>query len=319
MTDLSKEFRQLEVIRRRERGTITMLLIAAGAMGLFAIWILILAVKAGGQGEGILEYLSMGLFILAGWIIYRVTVARNRYRGAYKSQVIPALVRSLQPGMTYQSEGHFSDDWFYRSGLYKQYYNIFESEDYLTGSIGETDFKIGEIKVQSETTSYRDGRKETDTETIFDGLFAVAEFPRECRGSIFVVPDFAERHFAWLGRAFQKLRTDHGEQLLRVENPEFEKAFVVRATDPVEAIEVLTPELQEQILILRSRFGRDLRLAFKPSQLFIAIPSSKDWFEPRMSRPASCPKQIRDLLRQLTACFQIVEDLNLNTRIWTEE
>ena len=101
---------------------------------------------------------------------------------AYKSQVIPALVRSLQPDMDYQSEGHFKDDLFYRSGLYEQYYNIFESEDVLKGSIGETEFQIGEIKVQCETTSYENGEKRREIETIFDGLFAVAAFPRECGG-----------------------------------------------------------------------------------------------------------------------------------------
>ena len=90
---------------------------------------------------------------------------------AYKSQVIPALVRSLQPDMDYQSEGHFKDDLFYRSGLYEQYYNIFESEDVLKGSIGETEFQIGEIKVQCETTSYENGEKRREIETIFDGLF----------------------------------------------------------------------------------------------------------------------------------------------------
>ena len=264
MRELSKEFRQLEAIRQRERTTITILLIAAGLIGLCAIVVLIGNVK-GGQLD-ILFHLSGGLFCLALWVLFvQVPAAQKRYRSAYKSQVIPALVRSLQPDMSYQSEGHFNDDWFYRSGLYKDHYNIFESEDVLTGSIGETDFQIGEIKVQSETTSFRNGQKETDTETIFDGLFAVAAFPQECRGSIFVVPDFAERHFGWLGRSFQRVGSDHNEHLLRINNAEFEKAFVVRATDPEEALEVLTSEMQEQILTLRARFGRDLRLALKPS------------------------------------------------------
>ena len=236
---------------------------------------------------------------------------------AYKSQVIPALVRSLQPDMDYQSEGHFKDDLFYRSGLYEQYYTIFESEDVLKGSIGETEFQIGEILVQCETTSYENGREKREIETIFDGLFAVAGFPRECRGSIFVVPDFAEKYFGMLGAKFQKVGSGLGQHLLRIDNPEFEKAFIVRATDPAEAITVLTPELQEQILTLRARFGRDLRLAFKPSQLFIAIPSSKDWFEPKMSRPASSHAQVSALSQQLKACFKIVEDLSLNKSVWT--
>ena len=311
MRNLSKEFRQLEAIRQRERIHFTMLLIVGVLFVLLAIWVMIVA------AEGLSGYLCAALMIPAFWGFSGASRARGRYCEAYKSQVIPALVRSLQPDMDYQSEGHFNDDWFYRSGLYEQYYTIFESEDVLKGSIGETEFQIGEIMVQCETTSYENGREQREIETIFDGLFAVAGFPRECRGSIFVVPDFAEKYFGMLGAKFQKVGSGLGQHLLRIDNPEFEKAFIVRATDPAEAITVLTPELQEQILTLRARFGRDLRLAFKPSQLFIAIPSSKDWFEPKMSRPASSHAQVSALAQQLKACFKIVEDLNLNKSVWT--
>ena len=115
-----------------------MLLIVGVLFVLLAIWAMILA-----DGEGPLSYLAAALFIPAFWGFSGASRARGRYCEAYKSQVIPALVRSLQPDMDYQSEGHFNDDWFYRSGLYEQYYNIFESEDVLKGSIGETEFQIG--------------------------------------------------------------------------------------------------------------------------------------------------------------------------------
>ena len=315
VTDLSQQFRQLEDIRQGERIRFTMLLIVGVLVVVLAIWVIIFAAKQGAEG---LKYLFMALLVVAGSVFHGAFRARGRYCEAYKSQVIPALVQSLQPDMSYRSGGHFNDDLFYRSGLYEQYYNIFESEDVLKGSIGETEFQIGEIKVQGETTSYKNGKEQREIVTIFDGLFAVAAFPRECQGSIFVVPDFAEKYFGMLGAKFQKVESGLNQHVLRVDNPEFEKAFIVRATDPAEAVTVLTPELQEQILILRARFGNDLRLAFKPSQLFIAIPSSRDWFEPRLSRPASSPLQVEHLVNQLKACFQIVEDLNLNTRIWTK-
>ena len=77
--------------------------------------------------------------------------------------------------------------------------------------------------------------------------------------------------------------------------------------------------MQKRMLALRTRLGKDLRFAFKGSEVFIAIPSTKDWFEPKLSQIASSPRQVRGLLNQLLACFEIVEDLNLNTRIWTKE
>ena len=319
VTALSKELEQLETLRRHERKTRAAWLIGGGALLLFPLTTLIAGLKAGGNGGGL--YLALVLLLLGLSVLFhQVGRARKRYCAAYKSQVIPALVRSLQPDMAYYREGNFGEHWFQNSGLYEQEYNLYESEDYLTGYIGETDFQIGEILVQHET-AWRDehGQKQTRTKTIFDGLLAVAAFPGKFAGDVFIIPDFAEKHFAWLGRAFQKLGTDHDEDLLRIDNPEFERAFVVRATDPEKAIELLTPEMQEQILTLRTRLGKDLRLAIRGAQLFIAIPSSKDWFEPRIARPASCPDQVQDLLRQLTACFRIVEDLSLNTRIRTRE
>jgi hypothetical protein len=320
VTGLSDEFHQLEAIRRKELRKKRVAVLATVLCGWFSLTMVAASLKLGtGDSD---RWSALGALALIGTLVLCslfVFGPGARYRAAYKSQVIPALVRSIQPDMAYYSEGNFGQHWFYNSGLYKQEYNVYESEDYLTGYIGETDFQIGEILVQNETTYRSDGETRTSTKTIFDGLLAVAAFPGELQGDVFVIPDFAEKHFGWLGRAFQKLGTDHGEHLLRGENPEFEKAFVVRATDPLEASYILTPEMQKQILTLRTRLGKDLRLAFRGPQVFIAIPSTKDWFEPKFSRPASSPDQVRGLLNQLSACFEIVEDLNLNTRIWTKE
>ena len=128
VTDLSQQFRQLEDIRQGERIRFTMLLIVGVLVVVLAIWVIIFAAKQGAEG---LKYLFMALLVVAGSVFHGAFRARGRYCEAYKSQVIPALVQSLQPDMSYRSGGHFNDDLFYRSGLYEQYYNIFESEDVL--------------------------------------------------------------------------------------------------------------------------------------------------------------------------------------------
>ncbi len=320
VTGLSDEFHQLEAIRRKELWTKRVAVLATVLCGWFSLTMFAASLKFGTGDSDRLSALGalalIGTLVLCSLFVFGPGA---RYRAAYKSQVVPALVRSIQPDMAYYSDGGFGEHWFYQSGLYHREYNCYSSEDYLTGYVGETDFQIGEILVQNETTYWEDGNEETSTKTIFRGLFAVADFHKKLQGELFVIPDFAERNFGWLGRAFQKLGTDYEEHLLRVENPEFEKAFVVRATDPVEAGHILTPDMQERMLALRTRLGKDLRFAFNGSRVYIAIPSTKDWFEPKLSERASSPSQVRGLLNQLSACFQIVEDLNLNTRIWTKE
>jgi hypothetical protein len=51
----------------------------------------------------------------------------------------------------------------------------------------------------------------------------------------------------------------------------------------------------------------------------MTISNKDDWFEPMLSRPAHDPGQMTSVLAQMSSCFQIVEDMNLNTRIWTKE
>ncbi len=73
------------------------------------------------------------------------------------------------------------------------------------------------------------------------------------------------------------------------------------------------------MLALRGRLNEDVRFAFRSSHLYMTIPNKDDWFEPRLSRPAHDPGQMTSVLAQMSSCFQIVEDMNLNTRIWTKE
>jgi hypothetical protein len=74
-----------------------------------------------------------------------------------------------------------------------------------------------------------------------------------------------------------------------------------------------------RLLAMKDRFGRDLRVAFKESSVVIAVPQSQRFLEPSMSRPATDPEQVRGFLSELDAFLRIVEELDLNTRIWTKE
>lgn len=143
----------------------------------------------------------------------------------------------------------------------------------------------------------------------------MADFHKEFHGELAVLPDVAEKHFGWFGRKLQTL----GGNLQRMENPEFEKAFVVRGADAVEARYILTPDMQERLLALRGRLNDGVRFAFKESQVYIGFSNKGNWFEGDLKRTAHDRGQMREILGQMACCFNIVQDLNLNTRIWTKE
>lgn len=304
-----EEFRQ-EIQRKRKKGyqAISLCVLACGAVGLLGLRVL----PPFGVLFGIIP------FLIACFIIHAKFFGHDRatYEREYKSRVIGGMTRSLEPGMEYHPEQGLPEHWFHSSGLYSgSDVDRYSCEDLFQGRIGKTSLWFSEIHAEDKRTrTDSKGRTQTYYVTIFKGLLFVADFHKHFRSDVIVTPDFAEATFGRLGRMFQKL----GGNLEQMESPEFEKAFVVRATDPVESRYVLTPDMQERMLALRGRLGNDVRFAFRSSHVHMTIPNRDDWFEPHIAQPAHDQSQMNAFLGQMAACFQIVEDLNLNTRIWTK-
>lgn len=237
------------------------------------------------------------------------------YQYEYKKRIIGGMTKVLEPQMGYHPERGLPENWFHTSGLYSGDVDRYSSQDLFEGRIGSTNLWFAEVHAEDKRTrTDSKGRRQTYYVTIFRGLLVVADFHKDFRSDLLVAPDFAEKTFGWFGRKLQKL----GGNVQRMENPEFEQAFVVQGTDAVEARYILTPDMQERLLSLRGRLGGDLRVAFRNSHVFMGIPNDADWFEPNWNEPASSLRQMRTFLSQMAACFRIVEDLDLNTRIWTK-
>ena len=238
------------------------------------------------------------------------------YQAGYKSKVISGVTRLIQPGMTYQPDRGISEHSFQKMGLYSGDIDRYHSEDLFAGRIGKTSLMFAEAHAEDKRTrTDSKGKSETYWVTIFQGLLCIVDFNKEFRSWVTVKPDFAESSFGWLGRKVQGLSGD----LIRLESPEFERAFVVHGGDQVAARYILTPDLQERLLELRRWFGDDIRLAFHNSKLHLTIPNTDNWFEPSIKRPAHDLSQMHDFIHQMTSIFRLVEMLDLNTRIWTKQ
>jgi len=72
----------------------------------------------------------------------------------------------------------------------------------------------------------------------------------------------------------------------------------------------------ERILRYQQRTGEELRLSFVEGCVFIAIPASRDLFEPRVLSSILDRSLLKEYLAKLELTTDIVDELNLNTRIW---
>lgn len=192
----------------------------------------------------------------------------------------------------------------------------YSPEDLFHGKVGETEVYFSEVKAERrDSTTDSNGRSRTKWVTLFDGVFFMADFHKDFTTWATVTPDFAEKTFGWLGEKLQNM----GGNVVRLENPEFEKAFVVRGGDQVQVRYILTPDMQSRLLDLRATLNRRMMLAFKDSRVIMLFNVKENWFEPNVSESAHNAWQIKKFVHEMQTCCSIVEDLNLNTRIWTKQ
>ena len=262
------------------------------------------------------------LWFIGGMILYhyRAGSLGSRYLHAYKSSVIPRLLTLIDPGLRYDPADGIAPDTFIGTELYTTSPDRYSTEDLIHGTFGKTDLRLAEIDAEEKhTTTDSEGRTETSYVTIFKGLLFIADFNKHFQGRTFVFPDFAESTFGNFGRMFQKWSGRRDTSLIRLEDPEFENAFAVYSTDEIEARYILSTALMRRLLHLRERFGKDVRIGFKESSIVLAVPHRESFLEPSARVSAFETGQIEKMLTELQYFLELIEELDLNTRIWTKD
>ena len=149
------------------------------------------------------------------------------------------------------------------------------------------------------------------------GIYFIADFSKKFNSKTFLLPDHFEKLFGEMGRNFQKIKSDKG-QLVTLENTEFENAFAVYGSDQLEARYILTPVLMERILKFRMEAKSPILLSFVNSSVNVAIPVKEDLFQAKIFSSAIKKEYLQRYCQYLQLAVDIIEELNLNNRIWTK-
>jgi len=186
----------------------------------------------------------------------------------------------------------------------------FVEEDCIEGKWGETQLYVSEIKAEGKSS---DNKYRFD----FQGLFFQANFNKSFQGRTVVVPDIAEKNLGALGRMLQSWNKQHADELIQLEDPEFERLFAVYGTDQIEARYILSTSLMQRLVELRQKVQQEIRVSFVDNHIYIAIPSKhQNLFEPTFFRSVVDFKPVMEYFETIQMMLGIVEDLKLNRRIW---
>jgi hypothetical protein len=302
-TDLqSLEAARIKVANRMKIVAVVMAVLLAGCIGLVFVIAVFAAIPA------------MLIAITWALVAWRIT---KGYASEFKAQVIARIVKFLDPGLNYQPTASIGMSDYLASGIFRAKPDRYRGDDLVTGTLGKTKIAFSELHSEYKTTTHSSsGGTQTQWHTIFKGLFFIADFNKHFKGETFVLPDLAQRTFGnVLGNLFQSWNKARG-QLVKMEDARFEKQFVVYGADQIEARYILSTSLMNRISDYRERTGKNIYLSFVNDRINVAISYSKNLFEPKIFKTLLDFGIIKEYYEDLACAAGLVEELNLNTRIW---
>jgi hypothetical protein len=255
-------------------------------------------------------------FVLIGlYQFFRFTEKKKDYAAEFKNCVIRQLVALLDPGLEYYPHRHIGEAEYRESDIFRNDIDRFNGDDLVEGVLGATRLRFSELvhEERHETTDSK-GRKRTRWVTVFKGVFFIADFNKHFLGRTYVVPD-ARGSFLGIGKLFEKWSFGRGD-IVELENPEFESLFTVYGTDQVEARYILSPSLMERLVNFRNKANTRIHISFIHSKVFVALSVYQNLFEPKIFSSGLQSGYLWDYFRYLALVTGIVDELNLNLRIW---
>lgn len=312
VTVLLKDLKRLEAARKQVVYKLKLLFGIAAAVFLTS-----LAIDRGMGLSGSFPIVVGILLVPAVTFLYRFLI--SGYVFDFKINIIKKIVGYIDPDLTYAPAGHIPKWQVVASRIFSKHPDRVRGDDLVEGRVGETNMQFSEIHAEAKHESRSSsGTRSRRWSTIFRGLFFVADFNKKFEGKTLVLPDTAEQVLGVMGSYFQSLNVTRGD-LVKMEDPEFEKYFVVYGDDQIEARYILSTSLMRRITEFRKKTGRRICVSFMGSHVYVAIPYSRRLFEPRVFRSILGFKGIEQYLEDFELFIGIVEDLNLNTRIWTKQ
>jgi len=269
--------------------------------------------------EAIIILVGMIVALVAALVGYAIGSGGSLAK-QYKDSINHTIAKWIEPSIIYGQNSliHASD--FDAARIFTSRHNRYKGSDCFKAQIGQTSITWSFLHVQHVTKVKSGKNTTTHTEEIFKGLFFLIDFNKHFNHTTLVLPDFAQAAFGWLGQKMQEWNFTRPGKLVKLENAEFEKLFVVYGEDQLEARYILTPVMMEQMVNLRRKAGSQIHFSFRKNILAVAIEkNSNPYATPSVFSSLIKEKHAKNIAVEIAANCNIVNNLDLNTRIWTKE
>lgn len=297
------------------------ILIALLLLGIFPTgWII--AIESGFDFDSASSFVQIiavvvNVILFSAFLFFlgQASIAQKKHQSVFKDKVIRKIIEFIDPSLKYSPNKYIEESIFRKIDFFpSKIISKYSGDDYVEGTIGKTKIRFCDLNVEEKVNT---GKSSYDR-PFFRGLFIMADFNKNFNGRTYCMPDINDRSYRRLLIFGEAKYTSFGE-LVKLENIKFEKYFAVFSTDQIEARYILSTSLMERLVNLREKIMREIYVCFADSSIYMAIPFNRDLFEPNILQKSIKYELLREYYEILYNTIGIVEELNLNTRIWTKQ
>ena len=241
---LAPTLQPLEDEREETASKVTFMRMIIVALTLFILAFEIHFLNKTGWGE---DGFKLLFYTVIGSVVLSVTLEAwisSSFKSNFKHMVMDKVAKFIEPSADFNASGCISESVYTSSRLFNNNHERYDGEDYVQCRIGESNIEFSELHTYYYVRT-KNGRRRV---TVFKGLFLVADFNKSFKGKTYALPDLAEKSFgSWIGGMLQQASKGYGD-VMPMDDPEFEKEFVVYGSDPVEARYILSNSLMQRML-----------------------------------------------------------------------
>lgn len=251
----------------------------------------------------------IGLGLLATVVSYYTAEVQLPLQQKLQQSIGDIFVQHLYPGWEFTANQSLSHVEVVSSGLLTDGYH--PGANLMRGKHGETNFSFCHFE--------GDADNEESNQTLFKGLLLIFDFHKSIKGKTLVFPDQAQKNMgSWLGKKIQEFGWN-GLELVYLEDPVFEKKFVTYGSDQIEARYVLTPNMMTNLLKLQAQFGENISFSFTKDKVAVAIKYVSSTSFTNIDAPINPEAALWYFHQPIQLATEVIDTLQLNTRIWAKE
>lgn len=247
--------------------------------------------------------IGLSLLAITAVGIYFTTKKNEQFIDDFKEKIISRIIHHISPSAVYKPMQYLSKKEYKLSGLYRRRFTEYDGDDYWKATYRGVHFHCSELVVR-----YEDSATAT---TIFQGLFLAATISGWYNNGTYIWTKGESQLPASMADETYRMYPLPDVKKFPAGNEWFRKSFSVYSSNFSETEKILTPQLQEKMLMLKQRTGRDIVFSFVAGKCFVAIPMEENLLEPVL-KGLQDKESYKKYFFTFLLAFNIVQELELD-------